>query len=346
MDPSLQDMAYMTIALQLAAQGRATVSPNPMVGCVLVKEGEVIAQGFHQSAGEPHAEIHALNQAGEHARGAIAYVTLEPCCHYGRTPPCTERLISAGIKKVYVACLDPNPLVSGKGVTALEEAGIEVEVGCCEEQAKKLNEIFFHYIKTKTPFVIAKWAMSLDGKTMTASGDQKQISSLDSKKHTHQQRQYVDAIMVGARTLRSDDPMLTARYEPIEKQPLRIVLAGRQPLPKTAQLFDVTSEVKTLVVSPVKQDLPSHIEVLVLPDKSGEKVDIKKLCLVLGERGVTSVLLEGGETLHASFFSEKLVNKIQAYLAPYIISDLPTKQRVQELKCEPLGDDFLFEASI
>lgn len=210
---------YMRIALQLAQQGRCTVSPNPMVGCVIVKNNQIIGEGFHSYSGGPHAEIMALQQAGSNAQGAIAYITLEPCCHYGKTPPCTDALLQAGITHIVVACLDPNPLVAGKGLQQLQSAGMHVELGVGEEEAKRLNEIFFHYIRNQRPFVIAKWAMSLDGKTVTQPHDTRDISCLASHQASHQIRQQVDAILIGANTAIHDDPLLTVRHT-IDHAPL------------------------------------------------------------------------------------------------------------------------------
>ena len=226
----LSDSDYMSTALSLAERGRYTVSPNPMVGCVIVKDGKIVGKGFHLKAGDPHAEILALREAGADANAATAYVSLEPCCHYGKTPPCTDALIKAGIKKVYAACLDPNPLVAGKGIQQLKNANIEVETGLHEKEASQLNEIFFHYIRRQQPSVIAKWAMSLDGKTVTHTEDSRDISGNTSREYSHQTRQQVDAILIGAGTAICDDPELTVRY-PADtsslRQPLRVVLSSQ-----------------------------------------------------------------------------------------------------------------------
>lgn len=336
---------FMTTALQLAERGRLTTSPNPMVGCVLVKNHEFIGQGFHLRAGEPHAELHALQNAKVSTQGATAYITLEPCCHYGRTPPCTSALIQAGIKKVFIATLDPNPLVSGKGVEALRSAGIEVEIGLCETEAKNLNEIFFHYMKHKRPFVISKWAMSLDGKTITHSEDHPQISGQKAQFHTHQLRQQLDAILIGANTLRQDNPKLTVRLkqEAALKHPLRIVLAGQKPLPMQATLFDPNLPGKTLIAatqSSAQLSTISSVETLILPEDPDGKVDLKSLLDLLGKREITSLLVEGGMTVHQHFLKENLVNKIHTYLSPVFIGTLNTKQTLPSLKCTSLGQDF------
>jgi diaminohydroxyphosphoribosylaminopyrimidine deaminase/5-amino-6-(5-phosphoribosylamino)uracil reductase len=213
---------YMQQALALAEKGRFSVSPNPMVGCLIVKAGKIIGQGYHHQAGTPHAEIHALREAGAEAKDADVYVTLEPCCHYGRTPPCTDALIAAGVTRVYFACHDPNPEVAGKGSAALKAAGIQAEEGLCRSEAQQLNKIFFHFIQTKRPFVFSKWAMSLDGKTMTHPDDLPAISSTASRSHSHLLRRAVDAILIGTNTAIDDDPALTVRLPdvPDAQQPI------------------------------------------------------------------------------------------------------------------------------
>src|SRR3990167_880600 len=332
---------YMALALQLAEQGRATVSPNPMVGCVIVKNSHIVGQGFHQCAGEPHAEVIALCAAGAESAGATVYVTLEPCCHYGRTPPCIQALITARVDKVYVACLDPNPLVAGKGVAALQAAGIAVEVGMGEQAAQRLNEVFFHYITYKRPFVIAKWAMSFDGKTVTNQQDSRYISHKDSLRHIHHLRQHVDAILIGAHTARQDNPQLTARFTADAKQPLRIILSSHDDLPVDLKIFDAHLPGKTVIATTAsKQESMQHHEVIILPADNTGRVSLMHLLEELGKREITSLLVEGGMTVHASFFNANLVNKIHVYLAPVIIGALPVKQPVKNVHCEQVGRDF------
>jgi diaminohydroxyphosphoribosylaminopyrimidine deaminase/5-amino-6-(5-phosphoribosylamino)uracil reductase len=343
---------YMTMALDLAQKGRLTVSPNPMVGCVIVKNDQVIGQGFHARAGEAHAEIHALTEAGINAQDATAYVTLEPCCHHGRTPPCTEALINAGIKEIYIACLDPNPLVAGKGVKALEQAGIRVHVGLRETEAKKLNDIFFHYITQQKPFVIAKWAMSFDGKTSVNANDDKKISNSDSHQHAHGIRQQVDAILIGANTALHDDPLLTVRLnEPVAKQPLRIVLASRGGLPLNLKLFDPALPSHTIVVTTTDVDKAWHqkaqeknIDVLMVAKNKNNQVDLHALLAELGKREITSLLVEGGMSVLENFFSDNLVNRIHVYLAPSIIGGLDKKQLLQNVRHAELHGDYYFTA--
>lgn len=346
---------YMTLALRLAEQGRFTVAPNPMVGCVIVKNNQIVGQGFHARAGEPHAEIFALREAGKQAQGACAYVTLEPCPHHGKTPPCTSALIDAGIKKVYVACIDPNPLVAGKGIKQLRDADILVETGLCKAEAIQLNEIFFHYITHKRPFVIAKWAMSLDGKTSVNASDNKQISSLESQYHTHQLRQQVDAILVGAHTARCDNPQLTARLtldnKTIAKQPTRIILAGHEALPSDLKVLSHPLPGKTIVAATkatqylLKQRKHKNVEIIILPENAYQQISLPALLDELGKREITSLLVEGGMTVHESFFREDLVNKIHVYLSPLVIGSLDKKRYLNILDAASLGRDFCFTSS-
>lgn len=349
--------AYMAQALTLAQKGRFTVSPNPMVGCLLVKNDQVLAESWHQRAGEPHAEVLALREAGAAAKGATAFVTLEPCCHFGRTPPCTAALIEAGIKEVYLASFDPNPLVAGKGAQVLREAGILVKIGLLESEAKKLNEIFFHYIQKRRPFVFAKWAMSLDGQTCTQPGDSRQISCPESSQHTHQLRRQVDAILIGSKTAIQDNPHLTARDSTVEasaiNQPLRIILSSRGGLPLDLKLFDGCLPGKTLVATTEMADplwcqalADKQVEVVRLPQNQEGQVALHALLTYLGQREVTSILVEGGRTVHASFFKENWVNKIQVYLAPAFIGSLEKKHFVNKIHFSQLGQDLSISADL
>lgn len=344
-------------ALKLAEGGRFTVSPNPMVGCVIMKDDEVVGEGFHQYAGGHHAEIMALQQAGSAAQEATVYVTLEPCCHTGRTPPCTDSLIKAGVKRVYIASTDPNPLVAGKGILALEAANIEVHVGILGEQAQKLNEIFFHYMRHKRPFVIAKWAMSLDGKTITHSDDSRDISSQASQQFAHQTRQRVDAILIGSQTAIHDNPSLTARFHLQDrlqaKQPVRIILTSRGQLPFNLKIFDPVLAAKTIIattdsVDPVweKMAKEKNISVLILPKNKNGQVDLHALLNTLGKMEITSLLIEGGMTMHENFIEEDLVNQFHVYLAPVIIGKLNKKHRLDITHSSRIEADYYFNADI
>ncbi len=351
-----QQQHYMSAALELAARGRLFVSPNPMVGCVIVKNGEIVGKGFHQRAGGDHAEIHALHEAGARANGATAYVTLEPCCHHGKTPPCTDALIRAGIAEVYTACIDPNPLVAKKGIEILETAGIAVHVGLYEEEAKQLNKIFFHHMTHKRPFVIAKWAMSLDGKTITHEEDSRQISGRESQQHTHELRQQVDAILIGSNTAKRDNPQLTSRLtfsdsdtHAFSKQPIRIILAGKTPLPLTLRIFDQNLPNKTILATTkasqeywknICATLPNPIELIIVNADERGLVHLPSLLDVLHKKGITSLLVEGGMTVHEQFFKENLVNEVDVYVSPVIIGNLKIKKTLDGVTCNAQGSDF------
>lgn len=361
---------YMSLALKLASLGRGTVSPNPLVGCVIVRDHQIVGRGYHQYAGGPHAEVYALLEAEEKASGGTAYITLEPCAHYGRTPPCANALIAARISKVYVACLDPNPLVAGRGIQLLQNAGIEVEVGLCQAEASKLNEIFFHYIIHKTPFVFAKWAMSLDGKTITHQDDSREISSRETSKFTHQLRHDVDAIVIGANTARVDDPRLTVRLAAChasesshpgaedenntkqKKQPLRIIVSSDGNLPEHLQILSgelpgktiiATTEIAATETKTLAATLRKNVEIMVLPKNSKGLVDLPSLLTELGKREISSVLVEGGMTLHENFIQENLIQKIFVYVSPVIIGALERKQAVKILSTMQMMSDSIYE---
>jgi diaminohydroxyphosphoribosylaminopyrimidine deaminase/5-amino-6-(5-phosphoribosylamino)uracil reductase len=344
---------YMKQALNLAEQGRFTVSPNPMVGCVIVKNNLVIGEGYHLRAGEAHAEINALRNAGAEARDATMYVTLEPCCHYGRTPPCTDAIIAAGIRKIYIACLDPNPLVQGKGIAALQAAGIEIETGMHESAAVKQNEVFFHFIRHKRPFIIAKWAMSLDGKTVTHPDDSADISCAESRHFSHQIRQQVDAILIGANTAVTDNPLLTVRHGTIIKQPQRIILSSHGDIPLDLNLFNpalpaaailvVTDRIDSLAREKLRA---SNITYVVTPANQYGRVDLHALLAELGKRDITSILVEGGMTVVENFFEENLVNQVQVYLAPVIIGAMKKKHRLENVTISGIAHDYYFSGEI
>lgn len=323
---------FMDCALQLANLGRFTVSPNPMVGCVIVKHGQIVGQGYHKQAGQDHAEIIALKHAGDGAQDAEVYLTLEPCCHYGRTPPCVDALIKAGVKKVYVACLDPNPLVDGRGVAALRQHGIIVEVGLHQVAALKLNEIFFHYIQHHRPLVIAKWAMSLNGKTHYNLPVCEPISGEQAQVHTHNLRQQVDAILVGSVTARLDDPALTVRFSSTqnsdEKHPIRIILTGKHRLPLSLKLLSGKLPGKTIIVTARADDAVYYrqvlsqekVDLMVAAADHNENILLPELLTRLAQIGIASLLIEGGMELIDSFFAAELIDKIELYLAPCIIA--------------------------
>ncbi|AIF80667.1 diaminohydroxyphosphoribosylaminopyrimidine deaminase / 5-amino-6-(5-phosphoribosylamino)uracil reductase [endosymbiont of Acanthamoeba sp. UWC8] len=346
---------YMKKALELAQRGEYTVSPNPMVGCIIVRQGNIISEGWHERAGEAHAEIIAIRKSTpEITKDADMYVTLEPCCHYNRTPPCTDAIIKAKIKRVIIPSLDPNPKVSGRGIEMLREAGIEVITGVLENEALKLNEIFFHYQKTRLPFVILKWAMSLDGKMVTSVHDNKKLSSKESLEHLHLSRAKVDAILVGANTIREDDPLLTCRSDVYSNNnPLRIVLSNDLSLPLSAKVLQDQDKAKTLIVTTNKVSVEQiekisskDIEVLVTESDENEQVDIKALLIELGKREITSLLVEGGSKVHASFFKARCVNRVEAYITPYIVADLPKKLALKPFGFQAMGNDIFIKSNV
>ncbi|MFX4261692.1 bifunctional diaminohydroxyphosphoribosylaminopyrimidine deaminase/5-amino-6-(5-phosphoribosylamino)uracil reductase RibD [Pelotomaculum propionicicum] len=357
------DKGYMKLALELAARARGRTSPNPMVGAVVVKEGKVIGRGYHLKAGTPHAEIHALNEAGEAARGAELYVTLEPCCHYGRTGPCTDAIIKAGVARVITAMTDPNPLVAGEGLRLLSSAGIEVASGVMEAEALELNEVFIKYITTRRPYVVAKAAVSLDGKIATRSGKSKWITGEGARAYGRQLRDWYDAIMVGIGTVLADDPSLTTRLPGGGgRDPVRIILDSRASIPLNAMVLTQQSGSST-VIAATSGAPPERVEALrrtgveVLVVNEGPQVDLDELMRLLGERGITSVLIEGGAAVHGSAFSSQIVDKVAWFIAPKIIggrdapgpvggpgADSPSEAAVLErVKVSRLGPDILVE---
>ena len=319
-------IAFMRRALDLARRAKGRTSPNPLVGAVIVKDGKVIGEGYHQKAGTPHAEVDALNAAGEDAKGATLYTNLEPCCHWGRTPPCTEALIRAGIEQIYVAEIDPNPNVAGKGVQQLQNAGINVHVGACKQEASDLNEVHRKYIQTGKPFVILKTAMSLDGKIATASGESQWITSKASRQRGHEVRDAVDAILVGRGTVARDNPALTTRLQNREGQDAtRIVLDSHGRTPPEARIFNTDSEAGVIVA--VTPEAPSDnvdalkkagAEVLTLPAVHS-KICFKSLLDILGKREITSILIEGGSEINASALAAGIVDKVMCFIAPKLI---------------------------
>jgi diaminohydroxyphosphoribosylaminopyrimidine deaminase / 5-amino-6-(5-phosphoribosylamino)uracil reductase len=359
--------AWMQRALTLAEKGWGKTSPNPLVGAVIVKDGQVVSEGYHAFAGGPHAEVEALRKAGAAARGSDIYVTLEPCNHYGKTPPCTEALIASGIRRVYVALKDPNPLVSGSGITRLQEAGIEVFTGILAKEATELNEIFIHYITHKTPFVIYKAAMSLDGKTAANSGHSKWITGAAARRHVHWTRQRVSGIMVGIGTVLKDDPHLTVRgLDEPPVHPLRIVLDSQGKIPLNCQLVCDTSGARTMVATTDKMSREKEdqlrdqgIDVIRLVSEE-DRVSLPALMEVLGSRNIDSILLEGGGTLAASAVEKDLVHKVMFYMAPKLIGGsqapgvlmgkgiqwMDECVAVEGMTARPLGEDLLITGKI
>jgi diaminohydroxyphosphoribosylaminopyrimidine deaminase/5-amino-6-(5-phosphoribosylamino)uracil reductase len=322
----LQDWEYMARALALAKHGLYTTDPNPRVGCVLVRAGSIVGEGWHAFAGGPHAEIQALKAAGEKAQGADCYVTLEPCCHHGRTPPCTEALISAGVRRVVVAMIDPNPKVAGQGLAKLKAAGIETVCGVLEKEARALNRGFVKRMRSGRPWVTAKLAASLDGRTATARSESRWITSDAARRDVHALRAASSAILTGIGTVLKDDPALTARLEAevAVLQPLRVVVDSKLRMPPTAKMLTLG---RTLVATVSEdQDLRARLqragaEVLVLPPDATGRVDLAVLLEVLGRLEVNEVLVEAGPVLNGALAQAGLVDEWVVYLAPSLLGD-------------------------
>lgn len=327
------DEKYMKLAMQLAGNAIGRTSPNPLVGAVIVKDNRVVGCGWHRKAGTPHAEVHALNQAGELAQGADVYVTLEPCAHYGKTPPCAKALVEAKVKNVYGGLLDVNPKVAGKGFKILEDAGIHVEYGFLQDELRKQNEVFFKWIEHKKPFVVLKAAMTLDGKIATATGQSKWITNETSRAYGYKLRDIYDGIMVGINTVIEDNPMLTARVDG-GKNPIRIVVDSSLKIDINANVVQDKSA-KTIIATTDKADKDKilklqaqDVDVIVVDKDENDKVDIEKLLDILGQQNICSILVEGGATLSGSFVAKKLVDKVYFFIAPKIIGGKEAKTPV------------------
>lgn len=313
---STADQQYMARALELAAQGLNTTTPNPRVGCVLVKDGLVVGEGWHEKAGEAHAEVHALRNAGAAAGGATAYVTLEPCAHHGRTPPCADALIEAGVVRVVAAMRDPNPLVAGEGLARLQQTGIEVEVGLREEDAERLNIGFVSRMTRGRPWVRVKVAASLDGKTALLNGRSQWITGIEARRHAHAWRARSCAIMTGSGTVMDDDPSLTVREVPCTRQPLRVVIDGHLQTPPNAQVLTGDG---ALVFSAMAGSLP-NAEVVAMTAGTG-RVDLVGVVNELGRRGINELMVEGGMRLNGALLRAGVVDELLIYQAPLIIGD-------------------------
>ena len=363
----------MQTAIALARNGIGKTSPNPAVGAVIVKNGRIIGKGYHKKAGRAHAELNALKQAGIKAKGAEMYVTLEPCSHFGRTPPCADAIIKAGIKKVFIGMKDPNPLVAGKGVSRLLSAGMDVEVGILENECRGINEAYIKYITTKTPFVTLKLASTLDGKIATSTGESKWITGKAARRFAHRMRREADAVMVGIGTVLKDNPELTTRLVK-GKDPIRIVVDSKLRMPVNARVLNTKrggiiiattkergqgtkgTEVPFVVRGQkIKKLEAKGAEILALPSKTGE-VDLKALMKELGKREITNLIIEGGPTLAAASLKDGIVDKIAIFYAPRILGKegLPMIEELgirrltdavslSRLACKRLGEDILVE---
>ncbi len=355
------DPYWMRRALRLAEKGRGRTSPNPMVGAVLVKDGRVVGEGYHRRAGEAHAEIVALQRAAEEARGATLYLNLEPCSHFGKTPPCAPALIEAGIKRVVVGMEDPNPMVKGRGLEMLRTAGLEVVVGALEEDCKRLNEAFFKYIQNREPFVILKVAATLDGKIATPDGESKWITGEKSRRFVHHLRNEVDGLLVGIGTILRDDPLLTTRVR-AGRDPIRIILDSHLRIPEKAKVIETNPEKTILATSEqaskerVESFEKNGVRVLIL-DTFEEKINLKSLLKKLGEMEVMSLLVEGGSEINGSFLTLGLFDKMFLFLSPKLLGGdqspgifggrgmerLEDSVRFDQLRVKRVGEDFLFE---
>lgn len=313
----------MRRALSLARRGIGRTSPNPAVGCVIVRGGAVIGEGWHRKAGTPHAEVHALRQAGEGARGADVYVTLEPCSHHGKTPPCADALVAAGVARVFVGMVDPNPRVCGQGIGRLEAAGIEVVSGILEADCRRINEPFIKHVSTGMPFVTLKSAMTMEGKTATGSGDSRWITNEKSRRYVHKLRAGADAVMVGIGTVLADDPQLTARI-PGGRDPLRVVVDSNLRTPATARMLTQQSDAATLIATVSRDEKrmaglrSAGAEILHCANRGG-RVDLRDLLKRLGARGVQAVLIEGGSELAGEALRAGVIDKFLFFYAPKLL---------------------------
>jgi diaminohydroxyphosphoribosylaminopyrimidine deaminase / 5-amino-6-(5-phosphoribosylamino)uracil reductase len=340
---SVEDTYYMELALQLARMTVGQTSPNPVVGAVVVKNGQIVGMGTHLQAGGEHAEVHALRMAGQKARGATMYVTLEPCSHFGKTGPCTDAIITNEIHRVVVAMTDPNPLVAGRGIQKLRDAGLQVEVSLLEEQAREMNEVFCHYITTKEPFVTLKHAITLDGKIATATGDSKWITSADARKDVHRLRHTYDAILVGVNTIIQDNPSLTARIIQEGKQPIRIILDTSLRIPIEAQVVQNREAPTWIVVgrdasSERMKEMQSYGVKIV--QVQTEMIHIEDVVRIIGENNISSLLVEGGQEINKSFLEAHKVNKVITYIAPKIIGGKFAPSSFGELKVENMNEAY------
>lgn len=360
----MNDADYMSLALELARRGMGWTSPNPMVGAVLVKDGQIIGQGWHTRYGALHAEREALKSCTQSPQGATLYVTLEPCCHHGRQPPCTQAILDAGITRVVVGSHDPNPLVAGKGLRILREHGIQVETGVCQEACDALNQVFFHYIQTRQPYVVLKYAMTMDGKIATRTGASKWITGETARRRVHEDRHRCAAILAGVGTVITDDPLLTCRMEG-GKNPIRVICDTHLRTPLDSQILRTAREVPTILATACAEEgqrapyEAAGCRVWTLPEREGH-VDLAALMAHLGQEGVDSVLLEGGGTLNWSALEQGLVQKVQVYIAPKLFGGGAAKSPVEGLGVEtpdqavrlvhttitPLGEDFLLESEV
>lgn len=361
----MQDNLFMKRAIELAKRGVGKVNPNPMVGAVIVKNGKIIGEGYHMEYGKEHAEVNAIKSAKEDVSDSTIYVTLEPCSHYGKQPPCAYKIVESNIKKVVIGSLDPNPLVSGRGIKILKDAGIDVVTGVMEDECLKLNEVFMKYISKKKPFVAMKCAMSLDGKIATKLGESKWISSKESRELVQKLRNKYTGIMVGINTVIKDNPRLTCRLED-GRSPVRIVIDSNLRIPNDSNIVKTANKVKTIVAttkgaSKAKiSDLKNKNVEVIITENSDSKVNLNELMSKLYEKQIDGILLEGGGTLNYSALEEGIVDKVLFFIAPIIIggtksicpvsgdgiNKLNEAFKINNLSCSNIGQDILIEGYI
>lgn len=360
----MNDSDYMKLAIELAKKGEGAVSPNPMVGAVIVKDGRIIGQGYHERYGEKHAERNALASCTESAAGATIYVTLEPCCHYGKQPPCTQALIEAGIKRVVIGSRDPNPLVSGKGSMLLKENGIAVEEDFMKEECDSINPVFFHYITKNMPYVTMKYAMTMDGKIAAYTGDSRWVTGEEARKRVHRDRSRYMGIMVGSQTVIADDPMLTCRL-PGGRNPIRIICDTRLRTPVSSAIVESAKDVRTIIATGngaaerYGEYEKKGCEMITVDEKDGH-IDLRKLMRKLADMKIDSILLEGGGTLNWAALEAGVVNKIQAYIAPKLVGGskalspvggtgkekMADAIRLKNSEIIRIGDDYMIESEV
>ncbi|MDY6856999.1 MAG: bifunctional diaminohydroxyphosphoribosylaminopyrimidine deaminase/5-amino-6-(5-phosphoribosylamino)uracil reductase RibD [Thermodesulfobacteriota bacterium] len=363
----MNEEEYMKLAMKLANKARGKTSPNPLVGAVVVKEGSIVGRGFHKKRGEPHAEINALNDASKNAIGGDLYVNLEPCNHYGMTPPCTKAIIESGIKRVLVGIEDPNETVTGGGIQYLKKNRIDVKKWILKKECQRLNEVYIKYITQKRPFVILKSAASLDGKIATRSGDTKWITNEKSRKFLHKLRNEIDGILVGIGTIKADDPSLTTRLNGKRgKDPVRIIVDSRLKIPIEAKVLNQKSSAKTIIATTdrASKEKIKKVEELgeqvIVVGSTNNMVDLRELMLELGKLEITSLLIEGGAEVNASSLKSGIVDKVLFFYAPKIIGgiealsivggkgakELDDAVIIKEIKTRRFGDDILIEGYI
>jgi diaminohydroxyphosphoribosylaminopyrimidine deaminase/5-amino-6-(5-phosphoribosylamino)uracil reductase len=367
----MEDWEYMRLALDLAKRGAGFISPNPLVGAVIVKDGCIIGEGWHERYGEPHAERNALKNCREvrheSPKGSTMYVTLEPCCHYGKQPPCVDAILEAEIARVVIGCGDPNPLVAGKGTAILRKHGLEVSEGVLVDECVALNKVFFHYIRTGMPYVTLKYAMTLDGKIAAHTGAAKWITGEAARRHVHEQRAISTAIMVGIGTVLADDPLLSCRLpdNPGAKNPTRIICDTKLRTPLNSQIVRTASEIPTIITTCCRDSerqapyIHAGCRIIEAP-QNDERLDLAALLKILGQTGIDSIILEGGGKLNWSALQAGLVQRVQTYIAPKLLGGetAPTPvgglgfdrpdEGVQLENCviTRLGEDLLLEADV